>query len=125
MSGYFNKLIKKNGKLEHFIPSNKKLYDNYINSLPEGTTLEFFIDIQENNGTLAQLAKIHAMIKELANHTGYTFEEMKLYVKKEAGMCYTSSNTLICKSFGESSKEDLSLVIQSIQEIALKVNYQI
>ena len=50
---------------------------------------------------------------------------MKLYVKKEAGICYTSSNTLICKSFGECSKEDLSLVIQSIQEIALKVNYQI
>ena len=65
------------------------------------------------------------MIKELANHTGYTFDEMKLYVKKEAGMCYTSSNTLICKSFGECSKDDLSLVIQTIQEIALKVNYQL
>ena len=126
MANFFGKLIKKNGKLQYASESQRKLYKQFIDSLPENSLVEFYIDSQENNGTISQLAKIHAMLRELANHTGYTPDEMKLYVKKEAGMCYTSSDgKFVCKSFGDCSKEELSNVIQTIQQIGLKVNYSL
>jgi hypothetical protein len=123
---YFGKLIKKDGKLVHYKEAERKLYENFIKEIPENSVIEFYSEVQTNNGSLAQLAKIHAMIKDLANYTGYTFDEMKLYVKEEAGMCYTSSDNskLICKSFADSSKEELNMVIQTILEIAQKVNHQ-
>lgn len=123
---YFGKLIKKDGKLVHYKEAERKLYENFIKEIPEDSVIEFYSEVQTSNGSLAQLAKIHAMIKDLANHTGYTFDEMKLHVKEEAGMCYTSpdNSKLICKSFGDSSKEELNMVIQTILEIAQKVNHQ-
>lgn len=123
---YFGKLVKKDDKLIHLKNSQKKLYENFIKEIPEDATVEFYAEVQTTNGSLAQLAKIHAMIKNLANHTGYTFDEMKLYVKEEAGMCYTSpdDSMLICKSFGDCSKEELNMVIQTLEEIGRKVNYQ-
>lgn len=124
---YFGKLIKKDGKLLHYKEAERKLYENFIKEIPEDSVIEFYSEIQSNNGSLAQLAKIHAMIKSLANHTGYTFDEMKLYVKEEAGMCYTSpdDSMLICKSFGDCSKEELNMVIQTLEEIGQKVNFQV
>lgn len=124
-SSFFSKLIKKDGKLVHVNDLNKKLYDAYVNGLPEGAIVEYYVDVQSDSGSLAQLAKIHAMIRSLANHTGYTFEEMKMYTKEEAGMCYTSSEKFICKSFSDCSKEELSLVITTLQEIGNKVNFQV
>lgn len=123
MANFFGKLIKKNGKLQYTSEAQKRLYKEFVDSIPENAIVEFYSDSQETNGTISQLAKVHAMIRELANHTGYTFDEMKLYVKKEAGMCYTSSEgVFICESFGDCSKEELSNVIQTIQQIGLKVN---
>mgnify|MGYP006279401431 CR=1 FL=1 len=124
-NSFFGKLIKKDGKLVHYKEAERKLYENFIKEIPEGSIIEFYSEIQTNNGTLAQMAKIHAMIRDLANHTGYTFDEMKLYVKEEAGMCYTSQNKLICKSFSDCSKEELNMVIQTLEEIGRKVNFQV
>lgn len=123
---YFGKLIKKDGKLTHIKDSERKLYENFIKEIPEGIVVEFYSEALSNDGSLAQMAKIHAMIRDLANHTGYTFDEMKLYIKEEAGMCYTSpdDSKIICKSFADCSKEELNMVIQTIQMIAQKVNYQ-
>lgn len=125
MNSFFGKLIKKDGKLIHSKESEKKLYNNFIENIPENAVIEYYCEIQSNNGTLAQLAKIHAIIRNLSNHTGYTFDEMKLYVKEEAGMCYTSQNKLICKSFSDCSKEELNMVIQTLEEIGRKVNFQV
>lgn len=122
---FFSKLIKKDGQLVCTNETQKKIYQMYVDSIPEGTIVEYYIDIQSDSGSLAQLAKIHAMIRSLANHTGYTFEEMKIYTKEEAGMCYTSSDRLICKSFGDCSKEELAMVITTLEEIGKKVNFQV
>ena len=62
MANFFGKLIKKNGKLQYASESQKKLYKQFIDSLPENSLVEFYIDSQENNGTISQLAKIHAML---------------------------------------------------------------
>ena len=41
-------------------------------------------------------------------------------------MCYTtSSNELICKSFGDASSETLSFVIQIIEEMGQMVNHPV
>jgi hypothetical protein len=125
---YFNRLKKVNGKLVHVKDVNKKIYQSFIDSLPEGAIVEFFIELQSENGNLAQLAKIHAMIRALSNHSGLTFEEMKLLVKNQAGMCYTSldsngKETFVCKSFKECSSADLNLAIQAAQEIGQKINF--
>lgn len=126
MTSYFGKLKKENGKLTHIKSSDKKLYDDYINSIPEGAQVEFYSEVQSTDGSLAQLAKVHAMIKQLAEHTGYAVSEMKMLAKERAGMCYTSSNgVFVCKSFAESSKEELNSVILCLQIIGQEVNYPI
>jgi|LauGreDrversion4_2_1035121.scaffolds.fasta_scaffold45905_7 hypothetical protein len=125
---YFGKLKKENGKLVHVKDADRKTYEAFINMIPEGTVVEFFAEVQNDNGSLAQLAKIHAMTRALANHTGHTFEEMKLLIKNEAGMCYTGFNpdgseTVICKSFGDCSSEELSLVIKTAELLGQRVNF--
>lgn len=99
-----------------------KQYEHFMSSIPDGTIVEFFYEVENDNGTLTQLAKIHATIRELCNHTGNTFEDMKLIIKKRAGLCLEKeldgSKFLYCKSLGDCSKQELSLVIQAIQEIA-------
>lgn len=125
---YFNRLKKVNGKLVHIKDVNKKIYQSFIDGLPEGAIVEFYIELQSENGNLAQLAKVHAMIRSLSNHSGLTFEEMKLVVKNQAGMCYTSldsngKETLICKSFKECSSQELNLAIQAAQEIGQKIGF--
>lgn len=117
-------LIKENGKLVHTKKANIKLYEEFVKNIPEGAIVEVFSEVQTNDGSLAQLAKIHAMIRELSNHTGYTVNEMKVYIKDEAGMCYTSPEKegLFCKSFGDCSKEELNDVIKVIEQIGLRVN---
>jgi hypothetical protein len=57
----------------------------------------------------------------LAQEAGYTFEEMKLLVKQRSGLCvvFTEGDTTqeICKSFGECTKDELSMAIQACIEI--------
>jgi len=58
------------------------------------------------------------MCREIANEIGYTFEEIKLQVKRKAGLCFTKDNTEYCKSFGKCDKSELNTVIQTCLEIA-------
>jgi hypothetical protein len=57
------------------------------------------------------------MCREIANELGYTFEEVKLLVKRHAGLCFTRNNTEYCKSFADCDKSDLNLAIQACIEI--------
>lgn len=111
-----------NGTLRPFTLAGVKQYEKFISSLKEGSVVEFFYEMQTDDGSLAQLAKIHAAIRDLCNHTGYTFEDMKLLVKKRAGLCIEKeldgSKFLYCKSFGDCSKQELSLAIEALQEIS-------
>ena len=65
-----------------------------------------------DKGTNAQLARLHAMIRQIANDLGYTFNEVKLMVKREVGLCFMRNNTEYCKSFADCDKDELNLAIQ-------------
>jgi len=118
MKGNFFSILKKvDGELVHTIKAKGTIYKKWIDELPEGTKIEIFASISDENGSNAQLAKIHAMIRQLANDLGYTFSELKLQAKRKTGLCWTSNNQEYCKSFKDCSKSELNLVIQSLIEI--------
>lgn len=123
------KYIKKNGRLEFPSLAASKKFEIFVSHIPEDTIVECFYEVQHDDGTLPQLAKIHAMIKELAIFTGETFANMKLLVKDKAGLCLArelaGKEYFIPKSFAECSKEELSLAIQAAIEIGQAIDYHL
>jgi hypothetical protein len=113
---FSGKFIKKNGKLIYATPQDKLAYEIFIEKLKEGDSIEMFLDITGVDHSKAQLAKVHACIRELAKESGYTFDEMKVLIKENAG--------LAGKSFSECSKSDLMLAIEACVQIG-KDNYNI
>lgn len=120
------KFIKRNGRLEFSSLAISKQHELFISEIPDGTLVEFFFEVQQDDGTLPQLAKLHAMIRELALHVGEPFDNMKLLVKDKAGLCLarevSGKEYFLAKSFGECSREELSLAIQAAIDIGISVN---
>lgn len=108
--------IKKDGKLRPQSPGG--LYKLFEDSLEEGQKVQVFMEANEDDGTNAQLAKVHVCIRKIATEMGYTFEELKLVIKQKAGLI----NNGVIKSFGVCSKEELTNVIEAIQEAGDIVN---
>lgn len=96
-------------------------YKQFLATLTEGQKVEIFMESDVDNGTLPQLAKVHVCIRELAKELGYSFEDMKLEVKRQAGLCIKKELGgevfMICKSFADCSKEELSLAMEAIIQI--------
>ena len=113
----FIKLTVKNGELYFPVKANETRFKNFLKSIPDGAHLEMFIGATTGKGSNAQLARIHAMCREIANELGYTFEEIKLTVKRQAGLCFTRNKTEYCKSFAECDTGELNLAIQACIEI--------
>jgi hypothetical protein len=107
----------KDGALEFPIKAVGNKYQKFINNLPDGAKLEIFIGVSGDKGSNPQLARLHAMIREIAQEIGYTFEEAKLVVKRKAGLCFTKNKEEYCKSFGQCDKDELNLAIQACIEI--------
>lgn len=122
MKAFTGLLKKKKNVLEFVSQKDQSKYNLFKDSVPEDCLVETYMEIQTDDGSLAQLAKIHAMIRDLCSHTGDTFEDMKFIIKKRAGLCIEKeldgSRFLYCKSLGDCSKQELSLVIQAIQEVS-------
>ena len=120
------KFIKRNGRLEFSSFAVSKQHEVFVSEVPDNTIVEFFFEVQQDDGTLPQLAKLHAMIRELALHIGEPFEDMKLLVKDKAGLCLSrevaGKEYFLAKSFGECSREELSLAIQAAIDIGISVN---
>jgi hypothetical protein len=123
---HHGKYKKERGLLKPITLAEIKQYEKFVSSIPEGAIIEFFYEMQNDDGTLPQLAKLHAMIKQLATHIGETAENMKLLVKDRAGLCIarevSGKEYFLAKSFGDCSKEELSLAIQAALEIGQEVN---
>ena len=98
-------LIKRNGKLEHTIEAKGRILNDIIKDIPEGTKIEVFANTVGMKGSNAQLAKIHAMIRQLANDIGEDPVSLKEHIKNQA---------LIDKSFADCDLEELNSVIQTI-----------
>jgi hypothetical protein len=116
------KLIKKNGKLVYINEKTKITYQLFLDKLQEGQEVEVFMGLTSDSGSLAQLAKVHACIRELAKESGYTFEEMKFIVKKHSGLCYDGGGAEYCKSFKDCSKDELAMAIESAIELGRDLN---
>ena len=116
------KLTKNNGNLVHINESTKISYQLFLDKLQEGQEVEVFMGLTSDNGSLAQLAKVHACIRELAKESGYTFDEMKFLVKKHSGLCYDGGGAEYCKSFKDCSKEELAMAIESAIELGRDLN---
>tara|TARA_R110000851_G_scaffold124144_2_gene254268 strand:+ start:756 stop:1139 length:384 start_codon:yes stop_codon:yes gene_type:complete len=113
----FIKLSVKNGELSFPMKAQETKLNTFLKNLPDGAKLEMFIGVTTDKGSNPQLARIHAMIRQLANDIGYTFEEIKLQVKRKAGLCFTRNKVEYCKSFADCDKDDLNLAIQACIEI--------
>jgi len=121
------KYKKERGMLKPLSIASMKQYELFVSRLQEGAIVEFFYEEQHDDGTLPQLAKLHVMLKELATHIGETVENMKLLVKDKAGLCIarevSGKEYFLAKSFGDCSKEELSLAIQAAIEIGEQVGF--
>jgi hypothetical protein len=121
------KYKKERGLLKPITIAGAKHYEKFVSDIPDGAIVEFFYELQHDDGTLPQLAKLHVMIKQLATHIGETAENMKLLIKDRAGLCIarevSGKEYFLAKSFGECSKEELSLAIQAAIEIGEQIGY--
>lgn len=114
---FSGKLIKKDGKLTFGTPQDRLAYDIFISKLEENQVVEMYIDLANRDHTKAQLAKVHACIRELAKESGYTFDEMKCLVKDQVGLVYKEGIMKNYKSFTDCSKDELMLAIEACIQI--------
>ena len=110
---YSAKLKVKDGKLIYPTEKDKLAYNLFIEKLSENQEVDVFMSIADSNGSVAQISKVHKCIRELAKESGYSFDDMKVYVKKNAGLIVGSD----IKSFGDCDKGELSSAIQACIEI--------
>jgi hypothetical protein len=119
---YHGKFI--NTEKNKLIPANsaeESKYKIFKQSLEPNQLVDIFMEANVDNGTIPQLAKIHVCIRELAKELGYSFEDMKLEVKRQAGLCVKKELNgelfMVCKSFATCSKDELALTIEAIIQI--------
>jgi len=105
------KIIKKNGRLVFKNNSDLKTFQELTDKLREGTVIEQMTIFDRDDGSLGQIAKVKAMIRELAKEIGDTFLNTEVAVKKECGLIDLKGDV---RSFGDCSKEELSDVIQHL-----------
>jgi hypothetical protein len=103
------KMVKKNGKITYEDEKSRLAYDIFVSKLPENQKLEMYLDLADADHSKAQLAKVHACIRELATESGYTFDDMKILIKGASG--------LENKSFADCSKSELMLAIEACIQI--------
>lgn len=124
---FTGKYVKRQGVLKPASTGISKQEELFVSHIAEGTIVECFYEVQHDDGTLPQLAKLHVIIRQLASHIGETVENMKILVKDRAGLCISrevaGKEYFLAKSFGECSKEELSLAIQAAIEIGEDVNF--
>jgi hypothetical protein len=106
---FSGKFIKKDGKLVFAHPQDKLAYDIFLEKIPEGQKVDMYLDLADADHSKAQLAKVHACIREIAKESGYTFDEMKGIIKDASGIAD--------KSFADCSKDELMLAIEACIQI--------
>jgi hypothetical protein len=93
--------------------------------IPTDSLVDAYLTLEvPGDKTIGQLAKVHALIKELANGTGHSIDEIKTEVKRKAGLfTVTETSNYDYKSFRECSKSELSKAIETSLEIGHMLGY--
>lgn len=115
-----------NGKLVAKDGLMKNRLNEFIKNLTADDEIECIMEAVEPNNTKAQLAKIHVMIKEIADETGEDIKKTKNDIKDQCGLTYYIDNKKQYHSFANQSKESLSNVIEKIYLIGdfLNINFR-
>ena len=79
---FHGQLVKKDDGTISTVSSSSAKYEDFIKNLNPGQTIEVFMEANEANGTLTQLAKVHACIRQLAKDTGQLPADLKIDIKK-------------------------------------------
>jgi hypothetical protein len=117
MKGFIGRLVKEGNTFKPATKKDLELYNQFKSQLQEGAVIDMYIQEAGPAATLAQIAKIHAMIGVLSNHTGETSDSIKTMVKEKAGLTINAAGVVHIKSFGDCNKEELSHAIQAALEI--------
>lgn len=107
------KLIKRNGRLQFKNAADLSTFQALVGQMKEGEVIEQMTNFSHQDGMLSQIAKVHAMIKDIAKETGDTVQNTKKSIKKQAGLVTLNGDL---KSFGDCSFQELSDVIQMLIE---------
>ena len=71
-------------------------------------------DFIPDNRTSQQNKYLHAILGEIAEHTGYTINEMKQVLKHELGWFHNINHVIVYDSTAEMTKEQLAEFIDMI-----------
>jgi len=116
-----NEIIRFAIKEGQLVPANSiedAKYKLFLKTLREGDTIEAFMNLNKADKTLSQVAYAHVLMRELANYTGHSFEEMKVLIKEKTGLCVkTPESRTVYKSLGDCSKNELSNVIETCLQL--------
>lgn len=117
------KCVIERGKLIVSSPSEFHKLEAFSKSLADGVIVDVYYsaELDASEKTLGQLAKVHVLIKQLADDTGYTSNEMKKLVKETASLYTHEGVEKDLKSFADCSKSELSAAIQACIEIGKNV----
>ena len=111
----------KDGRLVHESTGSLATYNRFVGALEENEIAHLYMEADHPDGTLPQLARVHAAIREIAKKTGDTFQSTKLNVKHRAGLAHKTDiegdTYLVPKSFAKCSKEELGLAIEATIEL--------
>lgn len=121
MKECFVKFQKKDYRLYPCSKEDERTYREFIDKIPNNKIADVYITCyDEEIGTLPQLAKIHAMIREIAEFTKQGFNETKNHIKEVCGIFNIVSSKPYkkkLKSFGDCSIQELDMVINKLIEI--------
>ncbi len=121
MEECFVKFQKNDCRLYPCSKEDKRTYQEFIDKISNNKTVDVYITCyDEEIGTLPQLAKIHAMIREIAEFTKQGFNETKDHIKEVCGIFNIVSSKPYkkkLKSFGDCSIQELDMVINKLIEI--------
>ena len=120
---YTGNFKKKNGKLIYLNSKERLFFMQFVEKLKEGDEVEMFISVKGTKATGAQIAKVHSCIRIIAMELGYSFDDMKLIIKSQAGLCDAADDgKTYAKSFADCSMEEISMAIEACNEIAEENN---
>jgi len=93
--------------------------DMFTSQLENGQKILVTYEVVNDDASYSQISKLHKCIRELASYSGMSMDDMKLYVKNEAGL--VKGDSII--SFADCSKEEISNAIQACISIGDKIGF--
>lgn len=104
----------KKGKLSPTSKSFANQFRGFITQY-EGQKVRIYIEALDSEKSLPQLAKVHAMIREIAKETGHTSLEIKKIIKERAG--FSPSPSDFEESMADMDVSELNQIIQAAYDL--------